>query len=157
MTGFEPALKLLWPALVPFGFGGGYSLPLSPPCQTPHGTHYLRGVWGTDNLTPSFQPSAFRACAYVACTFVYRKGGLRLAVVGLYQRVLHGQLGDLSSCGFCSLPSPCKSIIADWKLFVKGFSSCFLWRVLILLTSDYASERGCFLSPLDKYNIITFQ
>ena len=69
----------------------------------------LRGVWGADNLAPSFQPSASRACAYVACTFVYRKGGLRLAVVSVIRDYEESYLTYLwlPFLSGCSLPSPC--------------------------------------------------
>ena len=64
----------------------------------------LGGVWGADNLAPSFQPSASRACAYVACTFVYRKGGLRLAVVGLCRGSLTRSTCELPPVGSAPFP-----------------------------------------------------
>ncbi len=81
----------------------------------------MRGVFLPLSLAPSFQPSASRACAYVACTFVYRKGGLRLAVVRDALLIESYMVNYATFPHRVLLSSPCKLIIAQVFQFVKGF------------------------------------
>ena len=50
--------------------------------------------------------SSFQSPLHVASTFIYRKVGLRLAVVGLHRQVLLRHLAPLASHSPCLYPSP---------------------------------------------------
>ena len=114
----------------------------------------MRGAFLPLSLAPSFQPSASRACAYVACTFVYRKGGLRLAVVGLCR----GRL-TRSPCELLSGSAPFPHLVIELQhigfQLSRGrcaFFSSFLVPTLLRI-GDGSSSILLVSSPLDNNSI----